>query len=213
GGGIRVPSDSRDYETIRAWIAAGMPFGEVSDPTVTAVRVEPRERILDMRGRQQLRVIARYSDGRDADVTSHARFQTNNDALAAVSADGLVSAGEAPGEVAVMASFMNPVDVFRALIPRSEPIARYPKLPENNFVDRHVFDRLRKLNLLPSELCDDAEFLRRVYLDIIGTLPTAAEARRFLSDKRSDPPGPPTGGTLGPPQHGRVLLPTTAAPL
>src|SRR5262245_39932690 len=148
GGGIRVPSDSRDYETIRAWVAAGMPFGEASDPTVTAVRVEPRERILDVHSRQQLRVIARYSDGRDVDVTSHARFQTNNDALAAVSADGLVRAGEVPGEVAVMASFMNHVDVFRALIPRSEPIARYPKLPENNFVDRHVFDRLRKLNLL-----------------------------------------------------------------
>ena len=121
GGGIRIPADSREYETLRAWIAAGMPFGEAGDPTVTAVRVEPRERVLDVRGRQQLRVIARYSDGREVDVTGHARFQSNNDGLAAVAVDGLVSAGEAPGEVAVMASFMNHVDTFRVSSPGHKP--------------------------------------------------------------------------------------------
>src|SRR5262249_13256100 len=58
--------------------------------------------------------------------------------------------------------------------------------PENNFIDRLVFQKLRKLNILPSELADDAEFLRRVYLDLIGTLPTTVEARRFLADNRPD---------------------------
>ena len=67
---------------------------------------------------QQLRVIARYSDGREADVTAHARFQSNNEALATVDADGLVTAGETPGDVAVMAAYLDSVDVFRALIPR-----------------------------------------------------------------------------------------------
>ena len=186
GGGVRIPADSREYETMRAWIAAGMPFGQPDDPSVSSVRVEPRERLLDVRGQQQLRVVARYSDGREVDVTAHARFQSNNEGLAAVAADGLVSAGEAPGEVAIMASFMNHVDTFRAFIPRPQTIADYPRLPENNFIDHHVFARLRRLNLLPSELCDDAEYLRRVYLDVIGTLPTAAEARRFLADRRPD---------------------------
>jgi hypothetical protein len=186
GGGVRIPRGTAEYETLRAWIAAGVPFGDPKAPRVASVRVEPRERLLDFRGQQQLRVVARYSDGREADVTAHARFQSNNDALASVSVGGLVSAGEAPGEVAVMAAFLGAVDVFRAVVPRPEAIPDYPKLPENNFIDALVFRKLKKLNILPAGLCDDAEFLRRAHLDVIGTLPTPAEARRFLADKRPD---------------------------
>jgi hypothetical protein len=186
GGGVRIVQGSTEYETVRAWIAAGIPFGSASDPRVMSVRVEPAERLLAMHGQQQLRVVARYSDGHEADVTPHAKFQSNNDSLAVVNASGLVVAGDAPGDVAVMASFMNAVDVFRAIIPRPENIANYPALPENNFIDRFVFQKLRKLNILPSELCDDADFLRRVYLDVIGTLPTPEEARRFLADTQPD---------------------------
>jgi hypothetical protein len=186
GGGARIPRTSPDYETLRAWIAAGVPFGGPDDPKVAAVRVEPSERQLAVRGTQQLRVIARYSDGREADVTAHARFQSNNDGLASVSAGGLVSAGEVPGEAAVMAAYMNAVDVFRAVVPRRERVEKWPDLPENNFIDGLVWKKLRKLNVLPSEPCDDADYLRRVYLDVIGTLPTTDEARRFLADRRPD---------------------------
>src|SRR5262249_3703432 len=78
------------------------------------------------------------------------------------------------------------VDTFRALIPRPERIDPYPAQTENNFIDTLVFAKLKKLHILPSEPAGDAEFLRRVYLDVIGTLPTPAEARRFLADKRAD---------------------------
>ena len=184
GGGVRIPRGTPEYETLRSWIAAGAPFGDPQAPRVASIRVEPSERLLAFRGQQQLRVVARYSGGREVDVTAHARFQSNNDGLAAVSITGQITAGEVPGEVAVMASFMGAVDVFRAVIPRPERIANYPKQPENNFIDTLVFRKLRKLNIIPSELCDDATFLRRAYLDVIGTLPTPAEARRFLTDKR-----------------------------
>ncbi|MBI2808221.1 MAG: DUF1549 domain-containing protein [Planctomycetes bacterium] len=186
GGGIRIHVGTDEYNLIRGWIAAGAPRGDPKAPGVVKIRVEPKERLLRMKGAQQLRVIATYSNGRDVDVTAHARYQANNDGLASVSADGLVSVLDTPGEVAVMASYANCVDTFRAIVPRAEVIASYPAFPERNFIDGHVLRRLKKLNIAPSELCDDSTYLRRVHLDLIGTLPTADEARRFLNDKRAN---------------------------
>lgn len=186
GGGIRLQAGSDEYELLRGWIAAGMPFGAADAPRVVSVRVEPKERVLRMKGHQQMRVVARYSDGREFDVTAHARYQVNQEPLASVSAEGLVSVLDTPGEVAVMASYANCVDVFRAIVPRAEVIASYPAFPEHNFIDGHVVRKLKKLNIAPSDLCDDSTYLRRVYLDVIGTLPTAEESRRFLANKRDN---------------------------
>lgn len=186
GGGTKIRKGTPEYDVVVGWIAAGMPFGSSDAPTVKSVRVEPKERILDPKATQQLRVIARYSDGREIDVSRHARFSSNNDALANVDVDGLVTAGMVPGEAAVMVSFMNALDVFRVLVPRAERIADYPKLAEHNFIDTLVHAKLKKLNVIPSDVCDDATYLRRVYLDLIGTAPTADEARKFLADRSAD---------------------------
>ncbi|HVA44997.1 MAG TPA: DUF1549 domain-containing protein [Pirellulales bacterium] len=186
GGGVRIGGDSREYRILHDWIAGGLRFGDAADPHVVSIALTPRERLLDLRAGQQLRVTARYSDGRQVDVTSLVRFQSNNEALAVVDESGLVAAGEMPGQVAVMASFMGEVDLFRAIIPQPGTTAGHAPLAENNFIDRLVAAQLAKLNLAPSPSADDATFLRRVYLDTIGTLPTAGEARQFLTDARGD---------------------------
>jgi hypothetical protein len=184
GGGTRIPIGSEAYETLRGWIAAGTPFGRSNAPKLERIRVEPRERILSMHGGQQLRVVAHYSDGREVDVTRQARFQSNNDALAVVSPSGLVSALDVPGEAAIMAAFLGEVDVFRVIIP--QPARILISAPKFNFIDELVDQKLAKLHIQPAGVCDDATYLRRVYLDVIGTMPTADQARRFLDSTQSD---------------------------
>ena len=194
GGGLRIPQASPDYRMLRDWIGAGAPVGDSAAPRVFSIRVAPRERQMRANEAQQLRVIARYTDGHEIDVTRHAKFQSNHDELAQVDSFGLVRAGDHPGEAAVMAAYMGAVDVFRALMPLDLPLdgsrSKHPKQfadpPRLNFIDRLVDQKLQRLNIVPSPLCTDEEFLRRVYLDVIGTLPTPAEVRSFLADARSD---------------------------
>ena len=181
GGGTRIPFGGEDYRVLRDWIAAGTPVGSPDAPRVVALRVEPVERVMGQKADQQLKVFAKYSDGVEKDVTRHARFQSNTEAVAAVSAGGLVTTRDVPGEAAVMAAYLGEVGQFRLMVPRPGELVKNT-LPQFNLIDKLVDAKLAKLNVAPSGLCDDADYLRRVYLDLTGTLPTPEEARKFLAD-------------------------------
>jgi hypothetical protein len=185
GGGTRLQYGGEDYRTLRDWIAAGMPVGSPDAPRVVSLRVEPTERVMGQKADQQLKVFAKYSDGAEKDVTRHARFQSNADAVASVSAAGTVTTHDVPGEAAVMAAYLGEVGLFRVMVPRPGEPAKNA-LPQFNLIDKLVDAKLAKLNIAPSGLCDDADYLRRVFLDLTGTLPTADEARKFLADTAKD---------------------------
>jgi hypothetical protein len=184
GGGKRLPPDGEAYQTILRWIRQGTPVGDPSAPGLRRLELLPRQRVLDRQAAQQLAVLAHLDDGSVRDVTRHAQYQSNESAVAAVDEDGLVRTFQLAGEATVMARYQGRVAVFRAVVPLGKPIARYPDFPANNDVDRLMLARWKKLGLAPSELCSDSEFIRRLYLDLLGRLPTPAEARAFLADKR-----------------------------
>jgi hypothetical protein len=185
GGGRRFTVDSTEYAMLKRWIAQGTPAGSDKDPSVVRVECQPKEATVGLQGAQQVIVTAYYSDGTHRDVTREAQFKSNEPEIARVDDQGLVKTQSSTGETAIMARYMGRVDVCRVTIPLPEPDSSTPRpeLPPGNFIDGLVRTKWAKLNLTPSPLADDSTFLRRAYLDAIGTLPTPDEVRAFLADK------------------------------
>jgi len=182
GGGKRLDPDSEDYHTIRRWIVQGMPVGDATAPTLQKLTLVPNQRVLERSAEQQTAVLAHYSDGSVRDVTRQAQFQSNEIAVAAVDADGLVRTFDLSGDATIMARYMGQVTTFRALVPLGKAIARYPDFPPANYIDTLALARWKRLGIVPSDPCTDSEFVRRVHLDLCGKLPTPDEVRAFLKD-------------------------------
>src|SRR5579884_406731 len=186
GGGKRLDPAGSDYQVIRRWVAAGAPASAPDAPRVVRLRIFPADGVLRPAERQQLAVVADYSDGSTRDVTRQAEFRSNLEVVATVEPDGLVQAGRRSGEAAIMARHMGFVAVFRALVPHGPPIADIPDFKPNNYIDELALVKWKKLGLRPSPTCDDATFLRRVTIDLCGRLPTAAEVVAFEEDRAAD---------------------------
>ena len=185
GGGRKLPEGSPEYSTLLAWLAAGTPRTPADAPKVEKIVVAPGNKLMTFNETHQLTVTAHYSDGTTRDVTNLAQFSSSESVYAAVSTEGKVKAGPIPGEATIMARFAEKFAVCNVLIPLPTAVdaSVYAKLPRNNFIDGHVWAKLKQLNVTPAELSSDAQFHRRVYLDVIGRLPTPDEARTFLADK------------------------------
>jgi len=182
GGGKRFEIGSLEYQALREWIEAGAPAGG-GESKMVRLEVVPRERVLlSADALQQLVVLAHYADGTTADVTRKVRYQSNDDSIATVSTDGLVAAKRS-GEAAILVRSLDQVTAARIGVSLSPTVRNYPSVSPHNFIDDFVFSKLKRLNIVPSELCADEEFLRRASLDLIGVLPTAEEARVFLASR------------------------------
>jgi hypothetical protein len=181
GGGKRMDVGSDEYRLIRRWVASGTPFGEPSDPKVTKISVYPEHRVLTRANRQQFAVYAHYSDGSVEDITRRAQYESNDQEIAVVDGAGLVRTLAMSGEAAVMVRYQEYVAVFRATVPLGVKTPDW-KFDPITVVDQHTSQKWRNLGLVPSELCSDEQYIRRLYLDLTGTLPTPAQVNAFVAD-------------------------------
>ncbi len=180
-----LPDSDRERRLIR-WIAEGAPyqFHDRAVPEIVRIEVEPQEHVLLAGESQQLRVSTIDSLGQRQCVTSDCEFESNAAAIADVDARGLIQASSIPGEAAILVRHLGHVTTCRITLPRISQSVQRPT--EHNFIDTLAWDKLQRLGIQPSGLCDDATFLRRASLDIIGTLPTVDQARWFLNDPSTD---------------------------
>ncbi|MEZ6128356.1 MAG: DUF1549 and DUF1553 domain-containing protein [Planctomycetaceae bacterium] len=183
-GGKRFDVGDEKYNTLVRWLKSGAPDDPkpAEVPTVVSVELYPKTAVLDGEGEtQRLTVRAKYSDGTDRDVSSLAFFSSNNETAAEISQLGVVTAHER-GEAFIMARFeTHTVGSHFIVLPKGLQYED-PKTPEFNYIDTLVHDKLRKLRITPSEVCTDEQFLRRVFIDITGTMPSSEEHEKFLAD-------------------------------
>lgn len=186
-GGKRFEHNGWEYWVLRSWIEAGAPFKADEVQKLERLVVSPAEVRFSSAGEtQSLTAIAHWEDGTTEDVTSLCRFESNDSAIADINEVGAVTSGEA-GDTHVVVSYDKAVVPVMAFRPLSDQYGdTYPAVAVRTEVDRLVREKLQKLGVVPSEVCSDEEFLRRVSLDVTGTLPATEEVLEFASDNSPD---------------------------
>ncbi|XZE42853.1 DUF1549 and DUF1553 domain-containing protein [Pirellulaceae bacterium SH467] len=187
GGGIRIRPNDADFQTIVSWIQTGMQRATPEDPTLASLRIQPDPTTLSPKQEIDLHVEATYSDGTVKDVTHVAAFQSSDSGIMQIK-EGKLKAGEHVGEATIMARFMGQITTWNTAVlkAKSIPDAAFDNLPRQNFIDDLVYQKLQVLDMLPSEPASETTWLRRIYLDAIGRVPTPAEVEEFLADTNAD---------------------------
>ena len=182
-GGVRTDVDSRYYKAIRSWITSGAKL-EQDVARVTSIDVYPKNPIIPRAGmKQQMTVMATFSDGTVRDVSREAFIESGNIEVIEADQNGLLTVlrrGEGPVLIRYEGNYA--ATTLTVMGDRTGFVWQEPE--HYNYVDKHVYNKLQRVKVLPSDLCTDEEFIRRVYLDVTGLPPTADDVRSFLDDMR-----------------------------
>ena len=182
-GGTKFEVGSLEYKILSEWIASGTPPPKADDARITKLEVSPEHVTLKPGDNQQLAVRATFSDGSVQDVTRWVKYTDANASVTTVDEGGNVKVAGF-GEGAITAWYLSRIAIATITAPYTNQVAAevFAKAPKRNFIDEEVLIKLRELNIPPSPRCTDEEFIRRAFLDTIGTLPTAGEVRAFLAE-------------------------------
>lgn len=185
-GGKKLDPKAWEYQVLRNWIAAGLPRDDSTAPKVTKLTVTPTELVLDEpQDKVQITVQATFADGTQRDSTDRAIYEPLQNGLVDVSKSGLVKRLQF-GEPSVLVRFLNQSVPVRLTFVKANPAFAWSKPRRDNYIDSHVFNKLKTLRMNPSAVCSDEVFIRRAWLDLCGMIPPADEARAFEADTHRD---------------------------
>jgi hypothetical protein len=186
-GGLQLKTTDYAYEVLRQWIAEGCGVDAADGKRCVQLELLPASgRVLKYPHlRQQIVARAHFDDGSVRDVTRLTRFSSSDDQIATVSEVGELI-GHKRGQVAVMARYLDKLVSCQFTLVENVEGFEWPNPPANNYIDDLVYEKLKQLQYEPSDLCSDHEFVRRIYLDVIGMLPTLAEQAEFFADQAPD---------------------------
>ncbi len=179
-GGKRFDEGSWQHRMLRHWITDGAKYQASKEAKLIRLEILPSKLNLQPNQSLQLKVVALFDDGRKEEVTPLTLFSTNDESVIQVNEAGWVTSKKS-GNTAVVAKYSSGIGTVPVVVPL-EADGEFPKFPLRNQIDVLVANKLQEIGIYPSEMCKDEEFLRRVYVDTIGTLPTANEVRQFLQD-------------------------------
>jgi hypothetical protein len=184
-GGMVIKPGSREYKVMHDWIAQGTKYEDPKEARANKIEVLPPDIDLNLPGMtQEILVYAHYPDGSTRDVTRDAVITSNNEEVAKVK--GSVVTGIRRGEAAILIRYEGNYATEELRVMGDRSGYQWVEQPENNYIDKLVYAKLQKMKIQPSELCTDAEFIRRVTLDLTGLPPKSSRVRNFLKDTATD---------------------------